>query len=108
MECDLCPCSQARDPGLVRRVECTLQQLSEDPFHPSLYTHKLKGQLAGAWACRVDYQHRILFEFVRILSRGKKRFSCSRWALMMRFIETWCQGHRSRVPKGKGKPCRPL
>ena len=23
-----------RDPGLARRVECTLQQLSEDPFHP--------------------------------------------------------------------------
>ena len=23
-----------RDPGLARRVECTVQQLSEAPFHP--------------------------------------------------------------------------
>jgi mRNA-degrading endonuclease YafQ of YafQ-DinJ toxin-antitoxin module len=61
-----------RDPGLTRRVERTLQQLSEDPFHPSLHTHKLKGQLAGAWACTVDYQHRILFEFVRNPESGEE------------------------------------
>jgi len=61
-----------RDPGLARRVERTLQQLSEDSFHPSLHTHKLKGQLAGAWACTVDYQYRILFEFVRNPESGEE------------------------------------
>lgn len=53
-----------RQPDLQVRVERTLQQLVENPFHPSLHSHKLKGELAGAWACTVDYDHRLLFEFV--------------------------------------------
>ena len=54
-----------RQPELRTRVEHTLQQLAEDPFHPTLHSHKLKGELAGAWACTVDYDNRILFEFVQ-------------------------------------------
>jgi len=54
-----------RQPGLRVRVEHTLQQLAEDPFHPTLHSHKLEGELAGAWACTVDYDNRILFEFVQ-------------------------------------------
>jgi len=54
-----------RQPELRARVERTLQQLAEDPFHPKLHSHKLKGELAGAWACTVDYDNRILFEFVQ-------------------------------------------
>ena len=42
----------------------TLQRLSEDQFHQSLETHKLKGALAGVWACNAAYDSRILFEFV--------------------------------------------
>lgn len=42
----------------------SLQWLAEDPFHPTLHSHKLKGKLAGAWACTVDYDNRLLFEFV--------------------------------------------
>ena len=53
-----------RQPELRTRVRSTLEQLSQDPFHPTLHTHKLKGELAGAWACTVDYDNRILFEFV--------------------------------------------
>ena len=52
-----------RQPGLRAKVESTLRQLAREPFHPSLHSHKLKGQLAGAWACTVDYGNRILFEF---------------------------------------------
>jgi mRNA-degrading endonuclease YafQ of YafQ-DinJ toxin-antitoxin module len=52
-----------RQPALRSRVERTLQQLAEDPFQPSLHSHKLKGELAGVWACTVDYDNRILFEF---------------------------------------------
>ncbi|MDI3543459.1 MAG: hypothetical protein PWP57_1064 [Candidatus Atribacteria bacterium] len=51
-------------PDLVARVERTLRQLGEDPFHPSLHTHKLKGELSPAWACTVDYDNRIIFDFV--------------------------------------------
>ena len=54
-----------RQPGLRVKAKQTLQQLAEDPFHPSLHSHKLKGELGGAWACTVDYNTRILFEFVR-------------------------------------------
>jgi len=54
-----------REPELATRIERTLHQLAEEPFHPSLHTHKLKGELTGTWACTVDYRNRILFEFVR-------------------------------------------
>ena len=36
----------------------------EDPFDSSLRTHKLKGDLGGIWSCSVDYDNRILFEFM--------------------------------------------
>ena len=61
-----------RQPELRGRVERTLQQLAEDPFHPTLHSHKLKGKLAGAWACTVDYDHRILFEFVQNPESGEE------------------------------------
>jgi mRNA-degrading endonuclease YafQ of YafQ-DinJ toxin-antitoxin module len=54
------------------RVERTLKQLAEDPFHPTLHSHKLKGELAGAWACTVDYDNRVLFEFVRNPESGEE------------------------------------
>ena len=54
-----------RQPEMRAKIGRTLQQLAEDPFHPALHSHKLKGSLVGAWACTVDYDNRILFEFVR-------------------------------------------
>lgn len=54
-----------RQPELRERIERTLKLLAEDPFHPMLHSHKLKGELAEAWACTVDYDNRIVFEFVR-------------------------------------------
>jgi addiction module RelE/StbE family toxin len=53
-----------RNPDLRPAIEQTLNQLSEDPFHPSLQTHKLTGDLAGIWSASIDYKLRILFEFV--------------------------------------------
>lgn len=53
-----------QNPPLRQPMEATLRQLAEDPFHPSLHSHKLKGDLAGTWACTVDFDNRILFEFV--------------------------------------------
>ena len=57
---------------LRAKVEGTLQQLAEDPFHPTSHSHKLKGELAGAWACTVDYDNRILFEFVQNPESGEE------------------------------------
>ncbi len=53
-----------RNPQIRGLVEQALQTLTEDPFHPSLKTHKLKGDLAGKWACSIDYSNRIVFKFV--------------------------------------------
>jgi mRNA-degrading endonuclease YafQ of YafQ-DinJ toxin-antitoxin module len=41
-----------------------LELLASDCFHPRLKTHKLKGDLAGAWACSAGYDLRIVFKFV--------------------------------------------
>ena len=53
-----------RNPDLRSAIEQTLNQLSENPFHPSLQTHKLTGDLAGIWSASIDYKLRVLFEFV--------------------------------------------
>ena len=39
----------------------TIERLVNDPFQPLLRTHKLSGQLAGLWACGVEYDCRIIF-----------------------------------------------
>jgi len=59
-----------RQPELRTKIEQTLRQLAEEPFHPSLHSHKLKGELAGVWACTVDYNNRILFEFIQGAESG--------------------------------------
>ncbi|NJL65526.1 MAG: type II toxin-antitoxin system mRNA interferase toxin, RelE/StbE family [Methylacidiphilales bacterium] len=46
------------------QIEKTLELLAEDPFNSSLRTHKLKGDLDGVWSCSIDYDNRILFEFI--------------------------------------------
>jgi len=39
-----------RHPELRKKIERALAQLVEEPFHPKLHTHKLKGELSGVWA----------------------------------------------------------
>ena len=52
-----------RKPELKSKIEEKLRLLVTDPYHPSLRTHKLKGKLSGAWACTVEYDCRIVFNF---------------------------------------------
>lgn len=54
------------------QIEKTLELLIEDPFDSSLRTHKLKGDLDGVWFCSVDYDNRILFEFVINAESGEE------------------------------------
>lgn len=54
-----------RNPAIAPDLRNTLNLLSDDPFHPSLRTHKLKGQLSNSWACSVTYEIRIVFAFVK-------------------------------------------
>jgi addiction module RelE/StbE family toxin len=60
------------DPILRKRIEKTLLLLSKDPMALGLRSHKLKGDLAGTWACSVDYEIRILYEFVENPDTGDR------------------------------------
>jgi addiction module RelE/StbE family toxin len=60
-----------RNPDLLEILPITLQLLSEDPFAPLLETHKLKGKLSGSWACKVGYDLRIIFDFVKSQEQGE-------------------------------------
>ena len=51
-------------PHAAEDLHTALKLLSEDAFHVQLRTHKLKGKLAGSWACRVGYDLRVVFSFV--------------------------------------------
>ena len=53
----------ARRPNLLEKTQTTLEALQNDPFQPSLATHKLKGKLEGNWSCSAGYDLRIVFEF---------------------------------------------
>lgn len=52
-----------QNPQLRPQIEQTLEKLLADPFHPSLKTHKLKGDLEGRWSCSIDHSNRIIFRF---------------------------------------------
>ena len=40
-----------------------LQRFVENPFDPSLKTHKLQGKLQGFWSFSINYSDRVLFKF---------------------------------------------
>jgi len=46
-------------------LEATFAALMEDALQAALKTHKLKGELAGSWACSAGYDLRVIFEFVQ-------------------------------------------
>lgn len=52
-----------RAPQLQASILHALELLKDDPFTPSLKTHKLGGQLEGCWACSLAYDCRIVFSF---------------------------------------------
>jgi len=52
-----------KNPAAGSALRATLELLADDPFHPKLRTHKLKGKLATSWACSVAHDLRIVFEF---------------------------------------------
>jgi addiction module RelE/StbE family toxin len=54
-----------KHPEAAPILQATLESLAEDAFHPALKTHKLKGDLAGSWACSAGYDLRIIFELVQ-------------------------------------------
>ena len=53
-----------KNPEVAESVSEVLESLAQDAFVAGLKTHKLKGELAGSWACSAGYDLRIVFEFV--------------------------------------------
>ncbi|WP_232287221.1 type II toxin-antitoxin system RelE/ParE family toxin [Crocosphaera watsonii WH 8501] len=64
-----------KNPAFRPLIEKTVRQLAEDPFHPSLRTHKLKGDLSNVWSCSIDYSNRVLFEFIEDPEQQKQAIS---------------------------------
>jgi mRNA interferase YafQ len=50
-----------KNPQLQESITNVLISLSNDPFTPSLKTHKLSGNLEGYWSSSVTYDCRIVF-----------------------------------------------
>ena len=46
------------------KIEKAITRFINDPFRPSLKTHKLTGKLKQYWSFSVDFHIRILFEFI--------------------------------------------
>lgn len=61
-----------KKPELLNQIEDVLGKLENDPFEPSLKTHKLKGSLSNCWACSVEYDYRIIFEFQKSIDNLDK------------------------------------
>ena len=52
-----------KNSDLKEKIFTAIDHLVVHPFHPSLATHKLHGELRGLWACSVEYDCRIIFTF---------------------------------------------
>ena len=53
-----------KHPNLVTRFEERLLLFTEDPYHPSLKTHHLSNNLKEFWAFSINYEHRVVFQFI--------------------------------------------
>jgi addiction module RelE/StbE family toxin len=58
-----------KNPDLRPELERTLKQLQQDPSHPKLRLHPLKGNLSGKHAVSLTYSHRIVLTLA--LSEGE-------------------------------------
>jgi mRNA-degrading endonuclease YafQ of YafQ-DinJ toxin-antitoxin module len=52
---------QKLPPSIRELAQMKDKRFRHNPFEPSLRTHQLKGQLAGAWFYSVNYDYRIVF-----------------------------------------------
>lgn len=60
-----------KNPKLEEKILAVLDLLADDPFTPSLKSHKLTGQLEGFWSCSVTYDCRIIFAFRKDTESGE-------------------------------------
>jgi hypothetical protein len=48
---------------LERKFQVKLEKFRNNPFDPSLKTHKLSGKFKDLWSFRIEYDQRIIFYF---------------------------------------------
>jgi len=61
----------SNDSNLRNKILEIMKTLQTDPFSDKLRTHKLKGILEGVWSCSVNYNIRLVFDFVKNSSSGE-------------------------------------
>ena len=49
--------------ALKNEVKEKIELFTQDPHHPQLKTHKLKGKLSGKWSFSVNYKDRVIFQY---------------------------------------------
>lgn len=64
-----------KDRRVFAAIRSTLVMLQDDALDPKLGSHKLKGDLAGLWACSAGYDLRIVFE-KREAERRRGHLAC--------------------------------
>jgi addiction module RelE/StbE family toxin len=53
-----------KNPPIKNKVYKTFELLENNPFHPSLRLHKLKGNLKDYYSISIDMSYRIIIDFV--------------------------------------------
>ena len=53
-----------KHPNLVIEFKEAIYLFVDNPFYHKLRTHKLSGNLKHLWSFSINYEHRILFEFI--------------------------------------------
>ncbi len=50
--------------GLKKQAQTLLEILEQDPFQSPPRFEKLLGDLAGAYSCRINIQHRLVYQVI--------------------------------------------
>jgi len=53
-----------KHPNLKEEIQQRVAILREDPSHPKLKTHKLRGELKDFWSFSIEYDLRVLFQYI--------------------------------------------
>jgi len=53
-----------KHPNLMEKFQSKLNLFCSEPFHPSLKTHRLSGNLKDYYALSITYEHRLVFQFL--------------------------------------------
>ena len=59
-------------PYLQDNIDFALNKLSEDPFSPSIRSHKLSGELFELYACKCGYDCRIIYSIEKINNQDEQ------------------------------------